>query len=308
MTNEKETKKFLEENIELIEEFLCPSDINLIDYITENLDKSVQERLEKHISKCNDCKKTIEELRKASEWFDSNRDMILDDLEQKATSKGLLPWYGFHLPDYLLLSYLEGKIPDDQKGKKVIEDIETHLKQCDVCQKKLQKYKNIRWTIINLANIQKNTNQFQLLQNIVLKLQRIALAHIRQKRASMIMRERSRSIEEKQIRAKVVYENKNLCLDEEGKPIIIEFDVINASIDDTGLLKIELKVRDQNYWKQAEKEYELEAEIEYENIKILLPRESISKEGKVTITSDLKMSEISLFIPLKNINISVISK
>ncbi len=162
--------------------------------------------------------------------------------------------------------------------------------------------------IIDLANIQRTKDQIQLLQDFSLKLQQLALAYIIQKRAHRLVRERSGDTEKQRITAKVVDQNGNLRLDEEGNIITTEFDVIDASIDNTGLLKIKLIAIDQNYWKREEKEYNVEVELECEGIKIILPRGYINKQGIVEIMSDLKTSNVVSFIPTKNISISVISK
>ncbi len=139
--NENEIEKLLDENLELIQEFFCPSDMTLIYFVTENLDESEHNKIEKHINECDDCKRIVDDLKKASKWFDSKREQMLHNLEQKAISEGLLSWYGFHLPDYLILAYLHGKIPDNKMGDNIRKDIETHLEQCNTCMKKFQGYK-----------------------------------------------------------------------------------------------------------------------------------------------------------------------
>lgn len=289
----------------LLDELICPFEVSLIDYIMGSLDESRRNGIETHLRTCDRCQKVVEELKDAASYFDANESQVRANFEDRAAKEGLLPWYGFHIPDYLISAYLDGTIADDPRGRILIQEIDTHLKNCIPCQKKIQHLKSR--IVIRLADLRQVVAQVQILQTVAFGVQKLAEARIQRAASLAAMAEKRvyRGSQDHQITAVVVDKNGNLSLDVNGKAHTVIFGVLSASIDSTGYLKIDLETENENYWRRNGSEYELEAALSYENIKVIFPYERINAQGRVTVVENLGTSMAVPDIPPELIHLRV---
>ena len=111
---------------------VCPTESNLVRFITGSLSETEREKMRDHFLRCHCCTKAASKLESAHSWFQENESLILGGFAEKATRTGLQAWASCRSP-HILEEYATDAISDIRVGAVFHKCIESHLDQCPGC-------------------------------------------------------------------------------------------------------------------------------------------------------------------------------
>jgi hypothetical protein len=276
---------------------VCLSDGKLIGYVSGRISETERERIEIHLEDCPHCRQKVDELLKASIWFNKKKEEIFTRFMKNTKT---------HLSDVLVFSYVRGLICQDKKGRQLIEGMERHLEFCSYCRSRIERNVTMlkMMTSMRYTEIRESIEKAKLAAELINGLAELALVR-RALRKKMKFQESKRGIEGETLEAVVLDINGKLSLDAESSPLTVEFGVIKAEIDRRGFLTFDLSTSDRNYWEEGKRVYILETSLEHEDKRLVLPSDKIHSNGRVTICTPLNIDVQMKEIPKEAINLVV---
>jgi hypothetical protein len=267
---------------------VCPTEEKLVDYVMELMPPTERNKLEKHLEECSECRILGNKLHESSLWFSQNISCIMTGLVDKAIHSKTDPWACCYSYD-VLQGYFSDKIPDTDSGKLLAKQIETHLRECEICCQTAEEVQAhlAKPLVVNLADIALKFDKAAqtIISDVLTAIKSIAAT--RGVGNVVYAMPGYRSQPASSVLALILDKDGNMVLDDQGHPKKVKFDLIRGEIATDGHIVIDLSTTNRFLWESGDRIYKLSVVFQQENRKLILPSEKIHSDGRVTIVSNL---------------------
>ena len=284
---------------------VCPAEHKLVEFVTGALTATESQRMEEHLSACPDCRKSADQLRAASQWFNEHKDEMFAELAAKAAAAGVEPWASCPGRD-LLGCFVADKIPQTEQGASLRERIAAHLEACSACREAAAEARRTLAAVlvIRLADLHERTSQAaEAARHMLLAIQAMAIARNARPRAHA--RAGYRGAPETSLTALVLDQHGNVALDEDANPRRARFRLVRAELESDGHLVLALTTKEASVCERRGSTFLVAASLQHENRKIVLPPEKIYADGHATIVGNLPASVEIRNVPPATITLTV---
>lgn len=193
------------------------------------------------------------------------------------------------LDENLIFAHVNNIISDDKQGQALNEFILEHLISCSQCREKIRKveYMLSLMYVIDLNKVKADMTEEQLtkMKELIQGLFIIAA----KRPVKRVVKYAYRDVETQKIHAIVVDDMGKIVLDRYNQPYEVKFGILRAEIDRKGFLTLSLSTSQKEYWEKESKIFLVQATIQIENNVLILPKNKIYPDGRVTITADIKV-------------------
>jgi len=285
----------------------CPTGRSFVRYVKGSLSDEEQQNMREHLSSCPPCARMVEDLELARRWFREHERSMASQVAERAAQIGL-PAGQECPPVEALEKYCTSAVPDTEAGRRFRRRVKEHLAACAVCQRTVDSWGKRLDRVVTIALDELRGGLVQALvdkvRELLLGIQ--AAAAVRGAGGYVYAAAGYRAGALASVNAIVLDRQRWITLSDEGQPVQVAFDLIQARIERDGHFVLDLCTADRRYWESTSGRFVVSATLLGENTKLVLPAEHIRPDGRVTIVGHIPSGVEIEALPVSALSLAIL--